>query len=83
MDCLHYGGVFEYNAHNLFGMTEAIATRTALETFYNKRSFVLSRSTFAGAGVCASACVCVCVSRSVTHDSCPQRLCGMFFMSLT
>ena len=51
MDALHHGGVREYDAHNIFGFTEAIATRAALESHYKKRSFVLTRSTFAGSGV--------------------------------
>ncbi len=53
MDCLHYPyntTYYEYNTHNLFGLMEGIATKNALESFYNKRSFVLSRSTFAGSG---------------------------------
>ena len=50
MDAVHYGGILEYNVHSLFGHTEGIATRRALEKYYNKRSFVLSRSTFAGSG---------------------------------
>lgn len=50
MDCVHYNNISEYDVHNLFGFMEGIATRTALETFYNKRSFVLSRSTFSGSG---------------------------------
>lgn len=51
MDAVHYGGVLEYDAHNLFGLTEAIATRNALETIRSGvRSFVLSRSTYPGSG---------------------------------
>ncbi|OWZ01106.1 hypothetical protein PHMEG_00027576, partial [Phytophthora megakarya] len=45
-----YGGVQQYNSHNLYGFTEAITTNAVLESVFNKRSFVLSRSTFAGAG---------------------------------
>jgi alpha-glucosidase (family GH31 glycosyl hydrolase) len=50
VDCKHYGDVYSYNVHNLYGFTEAIATDSALESIYKKRSFVLSRSTFAGSG---------------------------------
>eukprot|EP01006_Ploeotia_vitrea_P029201 TRINITY_DN61783_c0_g1_i1.p1 TRINITY_DN61783_c0_g1~~TRINITY_DN61783_c0_g1_i1.p1 ORF type:complete len:752 (-),score=444.51 TRINITY_DN61783_c0_g1_i1:1437-3473(-) len=50
MDCKHHGNLSEYNVHNLFGLMEGIATREALESIYQKRSFVLSRSTFAGSG---------------------------------
>eukprot|EP00475_Leptophrys_vorax_P036702 TRINITY_DN6246_c0_g1_i1.p1 TRINITY_DN6246_c0_g1~~TRINITY_DN6246_c0_g1_i1.p1 ORF type:complete len:932 (-),score=235.95 TRINITY_DN6246_c0_g1_i1:106-2901(-) len=51
MDCTHYGdNMLEYNVHSLFGLTESIATRAALEKYYGKRSFVLTRSTFPGSG---------------------------------
>jgi alpha-glucosidase len=50
MDSLHYNGVPEYNIHNMYGLTEAIATNSALENIRGKRSFVLSRSTFPSAG---------------------------------
>eukprot|EP00117_Sycon_ciliatum_P022190 scpid24312/ scgid19214/ Probable alpha-glucosidase Os06g0675700; Maltase len=50
MDCVHHDGVLEYNAHNLFGLTEAIATNDALESLKGKRSLVISRSTFPGSG---------------------------------
>ena len=51
MDALHMNGtVLEYNAHNLYGLTEAIATNTALENLTKKRGFVISRSTFPGSG---------------------------------
>ncbi|KAG2393201.1 hypothetical protein C9374_009778 [Naegleria lovaniensis] len=39
-----------YNAHNLYGFLEAKATAEALKTYYNKRPFVLTRSSFAGSG---------------------------------
>ncbi|RLN59864.1 hypothetical protein BBJ28_00019744 [Nothophytophthora sp. Chile5] len=47
---LHYTGARQYDTHNLYGFTEAIATSTAQEELFNKRAFVLSRSTFPGSG---------------------------------
>ena len=50
MDAVHGQGFLEYNVHNLFGLGESIATRNALESSMQTRSFVLSRSTFSGSG---------------------------------
>jgi alpha-glucosidase len=48
----HYGGATEYNTHNLFGHYEAIHTHNALLSIHpGKRTFVLTRSSFAGTGV--------------------------------
>lgn len=40
----------EYNVHNLFGFTESIATKLALEQQTGQRSLVISRSSFSGSG---------------------------------
>jgi len=50
VNALQYPSVSHYNVHNLYGHTEAIMTNAALVGITNKRSFVLSRSTFASGG---------------------------------
>ncbi|KAK9118461.1 hypothetical protein Scep_016554 [Stephania cephalantha] len=47
---VHYNGILEYNAHSLYGFSQAIATQKALQELLQKRPFVLSRSTFVGSG---------------------------------
>eukprot|EP01134_Creolimax_fragrantissima_P008464 CFRG8464T1 len=53
MDALHYGDVYEYDVHNLFGHMEANVTKHGLEQARGKRSFIISRSTFPGTGAVA------------------------------
>ncbi|WRT65354.1 uncharacterized protein IL334_002297 [Kwoniella shivajii] len=47
----HYGGLQEYNVHNLWGTMEELATHTTLlDLKPGKRPFMVARSTFAGIG---------------------------------
>ncbi|XP_078445972.1 alpha-xylosidase 1 [Wolffia australiana] len=50
----HYNGVREYDAHSLYGLSQAVATRRALQSTDGKRPFVLTRSTFVGSGAHAA-----------------------------
>ncbi|XP_019573698.2 sucrase-isomaltase, intestinal [Rhinolophus sinicus] len=50
MDSVQYWGK-HYDVHSLYGYSMAIATEQAIQkVFPNKRSFILTRSTFAGSG---------------------------------
>lgn len=47
---VHYNGVLEYDAHSLYGFSEAVATHKGLLALEGKRPFILTRSTYVGSG---------------------------------
>lgn len=49
LDGQHENGLLEYDVHNLYGIMETEATRNFFYSL-DKRSFIVSRSTFAGSG---------------------------------
>lgn len=51
MSSLHYNNITMYDAHNLYGLSEQVATYNAMVSVRNKRPFVLSRSAFMSTGV--------------------------------
>lgn len=51
MSAQHFNGILEYDAHNLYGLSEAVVTNNVFRKVSEKRPFVLSRSTFPGSGV--------------------------------
>jgi alpha-glucosidase (family GH31 glycosyl hydrolase) len=80
-DCPHGSDprLIEYNTHNLFGMMEGIATAAALEQVTGKRSLVISRSTFAGAGHHNGHWL---GDNDATWDSMRQSIAGVLAMNL-
>ncbi|XP_047026536.1 uncharacterized protein LOC124634907 [Helicoverpa zea] len=49
MDARHYAGQ-HYDVHNLYSLTEAVATYFSLAEIRGKRPFIITRSTFVGMG---------------------------------
>eukprot|EP01117_Protostelium_nocturnum_P008400 TRINITY_DN29_c2_g1_i2.p1 TRINITY_DN29_c2_g1~~TRINITY_DN29_c2_g1_i2.p1 ORF type:complete len:707 (+),score=283.88 TRINITY_DN29_c2_g1_i2:811-2931(+) len=50
-DSVHYGGVLEYDSHNLFGYMESWASKEAMEKIRGERALIISRSSYSGSGV--------------------------------
>ncbi len=54
MTVKHYTGALEYDAHNLYGLSESIVTNKALKEVRKKWLFILSHSTFVSSGAHAA-----------------------------
>jgi alpha-D-xyloside xylohydrolase len=50
MSSVQYGNVSVYNSHNIYGLSEAVATNKALTKITGQRPYLLSRSSFMGSG---------------------------------
>lgn len=50
MSAKHRNGVLEWDAHNIYGLAEGIATAHSVANITGSRPFVLTRSSFAGSG---------------------------------
>ena len=64
-----------YNAHNLYGMSETIATATALQQLRNKRQFILTRCVLLHPGCTLWCSVVMCCRHGcMPHDDdCSRR----------
>eukprot|EP00891_Asterochloris_glomerata_P007647 jgi/Astpho2/7647/e_gw1.00115.13.1_t len=49
----HADGILEYDVHNLYGLSEAVATNAAMQKITGNKPFLLSRSSFPGSGAVA------------------------------
>eukprot|EP00884_Botryococcus_braunii_P005570 jgi/Botrbrau1/15013/Bobra.0018s0111.1 len=51
----HHDGTLEYDAHSLYGLSEAVVTAAALDAIHpGRRHFILTRSSFPGTGAHAA-----------------------------
>ena len=50
----HLDGAVQYNAHNVYDLSQVKATAEAVQSVRDKRPFVLSRSSFTGVGAYAA-----------------------------
>lgn len=54
MTARHYNDVKHYDAHNIYGFSQTVATFKALKEVTKKRPFVMSRSLYPGSGASAA-----------------------------